>query len=51
MPQENNATVIWNEMCTGGVNLIDFDTLTITIGIEPEIDLIKRVWNSGTLNG
>jgi|GEM_PF-6346619 len=49
MPQENNATVIWNEVCTGGVNLIDFDTLTITIGLEPEIDLIKRVWNSGTL--
>ena len=48
MPQENIATVIWNEMCTGGVNLIVFDTLTLTISIEPGIDLIKRVWNPDT---
>jgi len=43
--QENNVTVIWNEQCTGGSNLISFDTLTITVGYEPEIDLIKRVWD------
>ncbi|MCJ7571477.1 MAG: DUF11 domain-containing protein, partial [Candidatus Thermoplasmatota archaeon] len=45
MPQENNATVLWNEVCTGGVNLIAFDTLTITISEEPELNLIKRVWD------
>ncbi|PNX46655.1 MAG: hypothetical protein BV456_11980 [Thermoplasmata archaeon M8B2D] len=28
-PQENNATVIWNENATGGINLTNSDTATI----------------------
>lgn len=45
----NNATVIWDEMCTGGNDLTNFDILIINIGAEPELNLIKRVWNPHTL--
>ena len=43
MPQENNVTVIWDEICTGGDELISSDILIITIGLEPELNLIKRI--------
>jgi hypothetical protein len=39
MPQENNVTVIWDEICTGGDELISSDILIITLGLEPELNL------------
>ncbi len=48
MPQENNVTVIWDEICTGGDELVSSDILIITIGLEPELNLIKRIWNNAT---
>lgn len=42
-PQENNASVLWNEFCTGGTNLETFDTLTINVGEEPQLKITKLV--------
>lgn len=48
IPQKNNVTVLWDEWCTFGKDIIGFDSLTITIGVKPELNLIKRVWNPVT---
>lgn len=46
--QENNVTVLWWEWCTLYKDGKSIDTLTITVGDEPELKLEKKVWDQTT---